>query len=79
MQLIGRLNFTLAKGRIGHMWFSNPKQRLRETARKIIEGLRDGTIVPDPPLLPDPPLGRDVGEALPLDTEQEFIRKPILQ
>jgi hypothetical protein len=52
------------------MWlFQSPKQRLREVALKIIKGLADGTIVPDPPLLPDPPMDRDKGEALPQECE----------
>ena len=35
------------------MWFKTPKQRLREAALRIIQGLADGTIVPDPPLVTD--------------------------
>ena len=54
------------------MWlFQSPKQRLREVALKIIQGLADGTIVPDPPLVPDAPMQRDEGEALPQQGEEE--------
>jgi hypothetical protein len=54
------------------MWlFQSPKQRVREVALKIIRGLADGTLVPDPPLAPDPPLGLDPGEALPQKRNEE--------
>ncbi len=53
------------------MWlFQSPKQRVREVALKIIQGLADGTLVPDPPLAPDPPLELDHDEMV---TEQGNI------
>ena len=61
------------------MWFFNQKRRVREVARKIIEGLRDGTLVPDPPLTPDPPLGVDPGEALRHDGAPRVITGEILR
>src|SRR5947209_18966097 len=39
------------------MWLPNQKNRLRATAIEIVQGLRYGALVPDPPL------GKDVGEA----------------
>ena len=53
------------------MWFFNQKRRVREVVLKIMEGLRDGTLVLDPPLVADPPMQRDEGEALPQESEQE--------
>jgi len=54
------------------MWlFQSPKQRVREVALKIIKGLADGTLVPDPPLAPDPPLGLDHDEVLPEQINEE--------
>ncbi len=41
------------------MWFLNPKRRVRAIALEIVNGLRDGTLVPDPPL------ERDIDESLP--------------
>jgi hypothetical protein len=55
------------------MWFFNQKQRVREVARKIIDGLRDGTLVPDPPLAPDPPLGVDPPESLQRDGMPKIV------
>jgi ribosome-binding protein aMBF1 (putative translation factor) len=54
------------------MWLRHSRQRLREVANTIIEGLRDGTIVPDPPLMPDQPLENDPGEALPQEESCEL-------
>lgn len=45
------------------MWFPNPKRKLQQVALEIIEGLRSGTIVPDPEFVRDP------GEALPKTSE----------
>lgn len=53
------------------MWlFQTPKQRVQEVALKIIKGLTDRTLVPDPPLVPDGPLEFDEGEALPQESGQ---------
>jgi hypothetical protein len=40
------------------VWFLDPKRKMRDVALSIVHGLRNGTIVPDPPL------GHDPGEAL---------------
>ena len=32
------------------LWFLDPKRRLRKAAHEIVEGLADGTLVPDRPL-----------------------------
>lgn len=55
------------------MWFLHPKRNLRQVALEIIEGLKSGTLVPDPPL------GRDLGEALPDREEKEvlLVREPV--
>ena len=53
------------------MWFFNQKRRVREVVLQIAEGLRDGTIVLDPPLTPDSPVQRDEAEALPQEIAEE--------
>ena len=41
------------------MWFFNQRRRVREVIRTSAEGLRDGTLVLDPPLAPHQPLPPD--------------------
>lgn len=46
------------------MWlFQSQRERVREVALKIIKGLADGTLVPDPPLAADPPMDFGAAEA----------------
>lgn len=41
------------------MWFANRTSRFQRVAQSIVDGLRDGSIVLDPPLAKDPPLAAD--------------------